>query len=86
MEYLCHYCKEWQEAVYCQSHFESCHGQIGVTFESLQNRMSCLGGLDTREKPEVEGPKEKKVTNWLWRDGDTTDGVFVTNNFRHNLE
>lgn len=72
MQYYCHYCHDWYDTVYCQSHFDSVHGQKNVTFEALQKRLACLGGVDTREE-------EEQVP-----DADQAP-VFVTNNFRHTL-
>ena len=72
MEYLCHLCKEWYDATYCESHFQSAHGQDGVTFEKLQKRMSVLGGLDTRDEAQVAQEEKERP-------------VFVTNNFRHYM-
>jgi len=74
MEYFCHYCREWYDTVYCQTHFESCHGQKDVTFEKLQERLSCLGGLSVRDEQQVrEANKEENQK------------IFLTNNFQHVL-
>ena len=90
MEYFCHYCHDWLESAYCESHFDSVHNQKDVTFEKLKERMSVLGGLDTREEPkestnDAETPQKRK--NWLFRDkSDNNNGVFITNNFKHDLK
>jgi hypothetical protein len=87
MEYFCHYCHDWFETVYCESHFDNVHNQKGVTFEKLKTRMSALGGLDTREDPKpVDETTEPKRKNWLFAEDDSApNGVFVTNNFQHNM-
>jgi len=64
---------EWYDPAYCESHFESIHGQKGVTFENLKERLSHLGGLSTREEAPVEDFEKDERR------------VFVTNNFRHYL-
>lgn len=92
MEYFCHYCHDWLDAANCESHFDSSHDQRGVTFEKLKERMAVLGGLDVREElkdvpleESDETPKPRK--NWMFRDkDDNNNGVFITNNFRHNLK
>jgi hypothetical protein len=90
MEYYCHYCLDWLDSAYCESHFEGIHNQPGVTFEKLKERMSILGGLETREEPapEPEATETPKRKNWLFRDKDDNykNGVFITNNFQHNLK
>ena len=89
MEYLCHYCKDFFDATYCESHFEGIHNQQGITFEKLKERMDVLGGLITREEPESsEPPKTPKIKNWLFKDKNdpTNNGVLITNNFRHDMK
>ena len=93
MQYFCHYCHDWLDDVNCESHFDSVHDQRGVTFEKLKDRMAVLGGLETREEPKdvptTEQPEETPAPkkNWMFRDkNDNDDGVFITNNFRHNLK
>jgi hypothetical protein len=88
MEYYCHYCREWQDPAYCESHFESVHGQKKVTFEALKTRLSTIGGLETREvDPEAieEEPTEKPPKSWMWRDDVDPNAPIITNNFRHNV-
>jgi hypothetical protein len=87
MEYFCHYCKEWFETTNCESHYDSTHNQKGVTFEKLKGRMAALGGLDTREDPKpTDETAEAPRKNWLYKDEDNCpNGVFVTNNFQHNM-
>lgn len=70
MEFWCHYCLDWYETTYCQSHFQNSHGQENVTVERLQARMECLGGLDLRDETKLVEEEEKHPR-------------FVTNNFSH---
>ena len=72
MEYYCPHCYDWFDTTYCTSHYESVHGQSGVTFEGLKKRMSFMGGLDVRDEKEAALDEEERP-------------VFVTNNFRHVL-
>jgi hypothetical protein len=87
MEYFCHYCHDWFETTYCESHFDSIHNQKGVTFGKLKDRMSVLGGLETREEPKaVDETAEPKRKNWLFADDEQLqNGVLVTNNFQHDM-
>lgn len=87
MEYYCHYCHDWFDPAYCQSHFESVHGQKDVTFEKLKTRMETFGGLETRE-PVVEEESTPQPKNWLFRDKDDNieNGMFITSNFQHPLK
>jgi hypothetical protein len=87
MEYFCHYCHDWFETIYCESHFDNTHNQKGVTFEKLRDRMAVLGGLDVREEPKsTESDAPEKQKNWLFRDeDDLQNGVLVTNNFQHQM-
>jgi hypothetical protein len=90
-EYYCHLCLEWEDAAYCETHFEMAHGQKKVTFEALKARLACLGGLDIREGP----PPEKSVDEdrtpksegeaWMWKDEYDPNAPIITNNFRHNV-
>jgi hypothetical protein len=57
MEYLCHLCRDWQDATHCQFHFEWQHGQSGVTLEKLQERLQALGGLEVRESCEDDSER-----------------------------
>jgi hypothetical protein len=72
MEYFCDYCHEWYDVLYCETHFQSAHGQEGVTFERLQARRANIGGVDTRDEREAALAEEERPP-------------FVTNNFRHTL-
>lgn len=83
MEYYCQYCKDWEDAEYCESHYEMTHNQSGVTFDKLQTRMSFMGGLDTREAPPER--VEKKPKSWMYREEIDPDAPIVTNNFKHNM-
>lgn len=87
MEFFCHYCHDWYESEYCQSHFENVHNQKDVTFEKLKTRMEAtMGGLSTREAPAPETETSPQSKNWLFREkGDEGDGTFVTNNFKHQM-
>lgn len=83
MEFWCHYCRDWQDADYCETHFDSAHGQKKVTFEALQTRMQIMGGLETRDTPPDE-PTEVKPKSWMWRDDNTDPNApIITNNFQH---
>ena len=87
-EYFCHYCRDWFDSAYSKSHFESVHGQLDVTFEALKKRMDALGGLVTREVKEGPAPEEEekpKQKNWLFKDENDDNNVFVTNNFQHRM-
>jgi len=87
MEYWCHMCMEWEDAAYCESHFEFAHGQKKVTFEELQKRLGSIGGLNTRESVIDDKPEEEpKPKSWMWRDDKDPNGMLVTNNFRHTLD
>jgi len=88
MEYYCHYCHDWLDTSYCESHFDSVHDQKGMTLEALKKRMEVVGGLNTREDPtEPTEPVQEKRKNWLFQDEDanTKNGVFITNNFQHKM-
>lgn len=88
MDYYCHYCDDWLDSNYCESHFDNIHAQKGVTFEALKRRMEVLGGLNTREvQPEPKEPVQEKRKNWMFQDEDPNikNGVFITNNFSHQL-
>ena len=89
MEYFCHYCHDWMDSAYCESHFDTVHDQKNVTFEGLKNRMAVLGGLLTRVEPQPteEPTEEPKRKNWMFADEDdgTKNGIFVTNNFQHKM-
>ena len=89
MEYFCHYCHDWLDSAYCESHFDSSHNQKNVTFDSLKKRMDALGGLMTRVEPQptAEPDEKPKPKNWLFADEEdgSTNGTFVTNNFQHNM-
>jgi hypothetical protein len=87
MEFYCHYCHDWYETTQSESHFDSIHNQKGVTFKKLQERMAVLGGLMTREEPKpTDETAEAPRKNWLYKDDDDCpNGIFVTNNFQHNM-
>jgi hypothetical protein len=85
-EYYCPRCRDWQEAAYCQSHFEYVHGEKGYTFDMVKDRYAQLGGLEIRDtKAAAESTGTKRKGNWLFNEDDGPD-FFVTNNFRHRLK
>jgi hypothetical protein len=84
-EFRCHYCNVWFDTTQTGIHFSAVHEQDNVTFESLQERLSSLGGLDVREnvlESEEDEKPEPKKKNWLLSD-DADAEYFDTNNFRH---
>lgn len=88
IEYFCHYCRDWFDSTYSQSHFETVHGQLNMTFDALKKRMDGLGGLVMRELKEgspTEEEEKPKPKNWLFKDDKDDEKIFVTNNFQHNM-
>lgn len=81
------------DTAYCQSHFDSVHGQKDVTLDKLKDRMAAIaGGLQTREEQappsDDETAAEKKPKrNWLFADEeDQENDTFITNNFQHKMK
>lgn len=83
-QYYCYLCREWEDPEYCESHFESGHGQKKVTIEGLESRWRRIGCWDTREAP-VEETSEKKPKSWMFKDDFDPDAPIITNNFKHNV-
>ena len=82
-------CKDWQDAAYCESHFEGVHGSKNMNFEAVEKRFAVVGGMDVRETNEEEDaapPKPPQPVSWMWRDEKDQKGTFITNNFQHDLK
>ena len=64
-QFFCPYCKDWQDENQCTTHFIVAHQQDSITFEQLSTRLSCLGGLETRDTAVIDSGE----SFWGWMAG-----------------